>query len=132
MSERIPESFRELFEKKAFAHLATLMPDGTPYVTPVWVDYDGECVLVNSAKGRQKDINIERRPQVAIDIQDPDNPYRYLGVRGTVTEITEHGADEHIDELARRYMGVEKYPNRQPGEVRRIYRIEPERVWTMG
>lgn len=132
MAERIPETFLDLFKKKSFAHLATLMPDGTPHVTPVWVDYDGKYVLVNSARGRQKDINMVERPQVAIEIQDPDNPYRYLAVRGPVAEITEDGADEHIDKLAQRYLGVEKYPNRQPGAVRRIYKIAPEHVITNG
>ncbi len=132
MSERIPEAFADLFEKRSFAHLATVMPDGTPHVTPVWIDYDGKHVLVNSARGRQKDINMEERPQVAIDIPDPENPYRYLAVRGTVTEITEAGADEHIDRLAQRYLGQAKYPSRTPDEIRRIYRIAPERVMTNG
>ena len=132
MSERIPEAFVDLFEKRSFAHLATVMPDGTPHVTPVWIDYDGEHVLVNSARGRQKDINMEERPQVAIAIADPENPYRYLAVRGTVTEITEAGADEHINRLAQRYLGQAKYPSRTPGEVRRIYKIAPDRVVTNG
>lgn len=132
MSERIPETFLDLFEKKSFAHLVTLMSGGTPHVTPVWIGYDGEHVLVNSAKGRQKDVNMERQPQVALSIQDPDNPYRYLAVRGTVAEITEAGADEHIDKLAQRYLGEEKYPHRTPGEVRRIYKIAPEHVITNG
>ncbi len=132
MSEHIPDSFKDLFEKRAFAHLATLMPDGSPQVTPVWVDYDGEYVLVNSAKGRVKDRNMEARPQVAIEISDPDNPYRYLEIRGRVVEITEEGADAHIDRLAQKYLGVEKYPYRGPGEVRRIYRIAPEKVVAQG
>ncbi|HEC22282.1 MAG TPA: PPOX class F420-dependent oxidoreductase [Chloroflexi bacterium] len=132
MSEHIPDSFKDLFEKRAFAHLATLMPDGSPQVTPVWVDYDGEYVLVNSAKGRVKDRNMEARPQVAIEISDPDNPYRYLEIRGRVVEITEEGADAHIDRLAQKYLGVEKYPYRGPDEVRRIYRIAPEKVVAQG
>ena len=112
---------------RRFAHLATLMADGSPHVTPVWVDYDGQHILVNSAAGRQKDLNMERRRRVAIEIPDPDNPNRYLAVRGTVVEITEDGADAHLDGLARRYLGRDRYPAswRFPGEVRRIYRSRP-------
>src|SRR5215211_7141581 len=132
MAEAIPEKYRDLFDKKAFAHLATLMPDGTPQVTPVWVDYDGEHILVNSARGRQKDKNMERNRAVSLSIQDPDNPYRYLEVRGRVAEITEEGADEHIDKMAKKYMGKDKYPLRAPGEVRVLYKIEPRRTSHMG
>jgi anthraniloyl-CoA monooxygenase len=126
----IPSDYLDLFQKRTFAHLATLMPDGTPQVTPVWVDYDGQFILVNSAAGRQKDLNMARRRHVAIEIPDPDNPNRYLAVRGEVVEITEVGADEHLDTLARRYLGREKYPPamRFPGEVRRIYKVSPKRV----
>jgi PPOX class probable F420-dependent enzyme len=132
MAEGIPEKYRDLFDKKAFANLATMMPDGSPQVTPVWVDYDGTHVIVNSARGRQKDKNLRRNPKVSLSIQDPDNPYRYLEVRGRVTEITEDGADEHIDKMAKKYMGVDRYPGRQPGEVRVIYKIEPQRSSSMG
>jgi len=128
----IPPDFLDLFEKASFAHLATLMPDGSPQVTPVWVDYDGQHVLVNSATGRQKDLNMERRRRVAIEIPDPEDPNRYLTVRGQVVDVTEEGADAHLDRLARRYLGRDRYPEsyRFPGEVRRIYRIKPERVTT--
>ncbi|HEY3135023.1 MAG TPA: PPOX class F420-dependent oxidoreductase [Blastocatellia bacterium] len=132
MAGVISEKYLDLFDKKAFAHLATLMPDGTPQVTPVWCDYDGTYVLFNSAKGRQKDKNIRRNPAVALSLQDPDNPYRYLEVRGRVAEITEEGADQHIDKLAKKYLGVEKYPGRQPGEVRVIYKVKPEHTTHMG
>ena len=132
MAETIPENYRDLFEKKAFANLATLNADGTPQVTPVWVDYDGNHVLVNSARGRRKDKNIERNRAVALAIQDPDNPYRYLEVRGKVVEITEEGADQHIDKMAKKYLGADKYPGRQPGEVRVLYKIKPERTSRMG
>ncbi|MEK6289202.1 MAG: PPOX class F420-dependent oxidoreductase [Acidobacteriota bacterium] len=132
MTEVIPEKYKDLFEKKAFANLATLMPNGTPQVTPVWFDYDGTHILVNSARGRRKDKNIERNPAVALSIQDPDNPYRYLEVRGRVEEITEDGADEHIDKMAKKYMGVDKYPYRQPTEKRVIYKIKPEHTSQMG
>jgi PPOX class probable F420-dependent enzyme len=132
MPQPIPGSHRDLFQKRAFGHLATLMPDGSPQVTPVWVDFDGTYVLVNSARGRQKDRNMRARPQVAIEILDPDNAYRYLVVRGRVVEMTEQGADAHIDELAQKYLGVERYPRRQAGEVRVIFKISPDRVTANG
>jgi len=132
MAGEIPEKYLDLFDKKAFAHLATLMADGTPQVTPVWCDYDGTYVLFNSAKERQKDKNIRRNPAVALSLQDPDNPYRYLEVRGRVAEITEEGADQHIDKLAKKYLGIDKYPGRQPGEVRVIYKVKPEHTTHMG
>lgn len=132
MAENIPDKYKDLFDKKAFANLATVMPDGTPQVTPVWVDYDGSHVLVNSARGRQKDKNMERNPAVSLSIMDPDNPYRYLEVRGRVAEITEEGAEEHIDKMAKKYMGLDKYPLRQPGERRVLYKIKPERTSQMG
>ena len=132
MSSTIPETFQDLLTKKTFAHLATIMSDGSPQVTPVWFDFDGTHVRINSAKGRVKDKNMRRNGRVALAIQDPENPYRYLGVRGRVEEITETGADAHIDSLAKKYLGQDRYPNRQPGEVRVIYRIRPERVSSMG
>jgi PPOX class probable F420-dependent enzyme len=128
----IPEQFKDLFTKVAFAHLATLMADGSPQVTPVWVDYDGAYVRVNSAKGRVKDKNMRRDKRVALSIQDPDNPYRYLAIRGEVAEITENGADAHIDALAKKYLGKDRYPFRSPGEVRVIYKIRPDKVSTSG
>lgn len=128
----IPDNFKDLFAKKAFAHLGTMMPDGSPQVTPVWCDFDGTYIRINSAKGRVKDKNMRRNPRVALALQDPDNPYRFLQVRGQVVEVTEKGADEHIDSLAKKYLGKDKYPNRRPGEVRVIYKIKPERSFTMG
>jgi PPOX class probable F420-dependent enzyme len=124
----IPDSHLDLFEKQAFANLATLMPDGSPQVTPVWVDYDGRYVLINSAAGRQKDKNMERDARVALSILDPDNPYRYLEIRGRVAERTRNGADEHIDKMARKYLGKDKYPFARPGEMRILYKIEPLRT----
>ena len=128
----IPDEFLDLFQKKTFGHLATLMPDGTPHVTSVYVDYDGRHIIVNSARGRIKDKNMEERPQVAIQIPDPDNSDRYVAVRGPVVEITEVGADEHLDKLARRYLDKDAYPPsmRFPGEVRCLYKIEPKHVTT--
>jgi PPOX class probable F420-dependent enzyme len=131
MAGVIPKRYLDLFEKKAFANLATLMPDGSPQVTPVWVDFDGARIIVNSARGRQKDRNMKRNPSVALALSEPRNPYRYLEVRGRVVEITEEGASEHIDKMAKKYLGVDKYPNRAPGEVRVLYKIEPLHVTFM-
>jgi PPOX class probable F420-dependent enzyme len=117
-----------LTTKKAFAHLATLMPDGSAQVTPVWFDFTDGAIRVNSARGRQKDRNMRRDPRVSLCITDPDNPYRYLAIRGRVVEITEEGADPHINSLARKYLGVDVYPYRQPGEVRVTYKIQIERT----
>jgi PPOX class probable F420-dependent enzyme len=128
----IPASHADLFQKKAFAHLATLMPNGQPQVTPVWVEFDGRHVIVNTAEGRQKDKNLQRDKRVALSLIDPDNPYRYLEVRGTVVERTHEGADANIDALAKKYLGQDKYPFRQPKEIRVIYKIEPEHATTMG
>lgn len=127
----IPDKYKDLFEKKAFASLATVGADGTPQVTPVWVDYDGTHVRFNTAKGRVKQRNLDRNPKVALAIQDPENPYRYLQVRGRVAERTEAGAEAHIDALAKKYLGQDRYPYRQPGEVCVMYKIAPEHVQGM-
>ena len=118
----------DLFKKRACAHLATIMPDGSAQVTPVWVDYDGTYILINSAEGRLKDRNIRRDPRVTVEIQDPDDPYRYMQVRGTVVEITTRGADEHIDFLAKKYTGADRYRNHRPDQTRVIYKIRPDKV----
>jgi PPOX class probable F420-dependent enzyme len=128
----IPEKYLDLTQKKAFAQLATLMPDGTPHVSPVWFEYDGKHIVINTAKGRVKDRNMRRDPRVGVDIPDPDNPYRHLSLRGRVVDITEKGGDDHIDKLAMKYLGQEKYPYRQAGEVRVIYKIEPQHSHAMG
>ncbi len=132
MSQVIPEKYADLLEKQAFGNLGTLMKDGSPQVTPVWVDYDGKFVRFNSAKGRVKDKNVRRDPRVSISLQDPANPYRYLEIRGRVVEITENGADEHINKLSQKYLGKPVYPYNQPGDVRVTYKIEPEKVSFMG
>jgi len=124
----IPASHRDLFDKPAFAHLVTLMPDGSPQVTPVWCDLQDGQVVVNTARGRVKDKNLRRDPRVALEISDPENPYRYIQVRGEATELTEEGADAHIDRMAKKYLGKDEYPFRQEGEVRVIVRIRPDRV----
>ena len=131
MAATIPETHLDLFKKRAFGSLATLMPDGSPQVTPVWVDYDGQYVYFNSARGRVKDRNVRRDPRVAMAIVDPENPYRYLEVRGRVIENTEKGADEHINKLSKKYLDQPQYPYRQPGEVRVLYKVAVERVSTM-
>jgi PPOX class probable F420-dependent enzyme len=128
----IPDKYLDLFKKKAFANLATLMPNGQPQVTPVWVDYDGRQVIVNTATGRQKDRNLQHDGRVALSIIDPDNPYRYLEVRGRVSERTMSGADAHIDKMAKKYLDQDKYPFRQPGEARVLFKITPEHVTSMG
>jgi PPOX class probable F420-dependent enzyme len=128
----IPDKFLDLFQKKAFANLATLMPDGSPQVTPVWVDFDGTHVLVNTARGRQKDKNMKANAKVSLAILDPDNPYRYLEIRGKVDSATEEGADAHIDKMAKKYMGKDTYPYRNPQEKRVIYKILPLRTTQMG
>ena len=128
----IPDQYKDLLQKKAFAHLGTLMKDGSPQVTPIWFGYDGTNILINSAKGRLKDKNMRNRPQVALSISDPENPYRYMQIRGKVIEVTENGADAHIDSLAKKYLDQDKYPFRQPGEVRVIYKVEVERVQVVG
>ncbi|RPJ86974.1 MAG: PPOX class F420-dependent oxidoreductase [Acidobacteria bacterium] len=131
-NEVIPQKYLDLFQKPCFANLATLMPDGRPQVTPVWCDYDGTYVVVNTAKGRQKDRNMRRDNRVSLSIMDSKNPYRYLEIRGTVAEITEEGASDHIDKMAKKYLGLDKYPNAQPGEVRVLHKIRPEKTSSMG
>jgi PPOX class probable F420-dependent enzyme len=129
----IPEKYLDLFTgKKALASLATLMPDGSPQVTPVWFDYEGGKIRVNTARGRVKARNMTLGSRVALAIIDPDNPYRYVQVRGSVASITEEGADAHIDSLAKKYLGKDKYPYGQLGEVRVLYTIEPLSVSPMG
>jgi PPOX class probable F420-dependent enzyme len=128
--KNIPETHSDLLkdEKKAFLYLATQMPNGSPQVTPVWFNTDGEFILINSAKRRVKDRNMRARPQVALCIQDPSNPYRYLQIHGKVIEFTTEGADDHIDALTLKYRGISKYPSRQPGEQRIKYKIQIEKV----
>ena len=128
----IPASHADLLTKPAFANLATLNPDGSPQVTPVWVDFDGSHVIVNTARGRVKAKNLAREPRVALSIADPENPYRYLGLQGRVVEMTEHGGDAHIDKMAKKYLGKDSYPARKAGEVRIVVKIEPDKVHTNG
>jgi PPOX class probable F420-dependent enzyme len=132
-STTIPEKFLPvLTEKKSLAHLATLMPDGSPQVTPVWFFYEKGRFFVNTARGRVKDRNMKQNALVALSIVDPDNPYAHVAVRGKIVKATEDGADANIDAMAKKYLGQDKYPFRQPGEVRVIYEIEPTSVSAMG
>ncbi len=127
----IPESFHDLFDMKTFAHFSTVMPDGAPQSTPVWIDYDSGAnrVLVNTARGRRKERNVRRDPKVSLSMTAPDDPYRYLTVRGVVDELTEDGADDHIDDLARRYMDVDEYPHHGDEDgARVIIEIRPDSV----
>lgn len=129
----IPDSHLDLLgAKKAFANIATVMKDGSPQVTPVWFDYTGGKIRVNTARGRVKSRTMREGAPVALAIMDPENPYRYLQIRGRVSKSTENGADAHIDSLAKKYLGQDKYPFRQPGEVRVLYEIEPSSAQGMG
>ena len=129
----IPDNYLDLLqEKKAFANLATVRADGSPQVTPVWVDYNGGLIRFNTAKGRVKARILKPGSPVALAIMDPDNPYRYIQIRGRVRRVLEQGADAHIDSLAKKYLGKDQYPFRQPGEVRLMYEIEPLSASGMG
>ena len=128
----IPDKYLDLLSaKKAFANVATVMNDGSPQVTPVWFDYTDGKIRVNTARGRVKARTMRKGAPVALAIMDPDNPYRYLQVRGRVVSVTEQGADAHIDSLAKKYLGID-YPNRRAGEIRVIYEIEPTSAQAMG
>ena len=128
--DSIPDEMLDLFEKATFAHFATMTPMGYPHVTPVWVDYDADTghLLVNTERERRKAKNVAANPKVGVSMIDPDNPYRFLSAFGDVDEITTDGARDHIDTLAKRYMGEDEYPNPIQSE-RVILRIAPERVF---
>lgn len=124
----LTDAARALIEGQNFGHLATLMPDGSPHVSPVWVDHDGTHVLVNSAEGRVKVRNVRRDPRVALSVANHQNPYQMVTIRGRVVEMTHAGADAHIDKLAKKYLGQDTYPFRRPGEQRVILKIAPEHI----
>ena len=132
MPVSIPQNFLDLFERPVVVTLVTMMPNGQPQATPVWCSYDGSHILVNTARGRQKDRNMQANPKVAILAVDPDNPYRYLEVRGIVDAITEDGAVDHINALSKKYQGYEDFyaqmPHRRGQETRVIYKIAPQKV----
>ena len=128
---QVPESHAAILKSKALVFLATTNASGAPQVSPVWFDTEGGLIRVNSAKGRLKDRNMRARKKVSLAVVDPENMYRWLGLQGTVVEVTEQGADAHIDGLAKKYLGKDTYPNRRPGEVRVIYKIRPDKAFTM-
>ena len=126
---KLPETVRNLFEGKNLAFLATLNRDGSAQVTPVWSDTDGEHVLINTAVGRLKERHTKRDPRVTVSVADQADPYLFTTIRGRVVErITGEAAAHHIDRLATKYLGVEKYPYLQPGEQRILLKVEPERI----
>lgn len=127
----IPETHLDILSKASLANIGTVDADGMPQVTPVWISYENGYLLMNSAKGRKKDRNLRERPQVAMSVVDKDNPYRYVGIQGRVVDITEDGAVDHIHQLSHKYTGQD-YQGIVPDQTRVIYKIEPERVWTMG
>lgn len=116
-------------DKKSFASVATLMPDGSPQASLMWVDSDGEYILLNSAEGRVKTDNLRNDNRVAIAIFDSENPYKQAMVKGRVVEETHEGAFEHTDELAKKYLGLDEYPYHQEGDVRVIFKVKPESVF---
>ncbi|MEZ5805080.1 MAG: PPOX class F420-dependent oxidoreductase [Rhizobiaceae bacterium] len=128
----LPENWKTILKQPVLVHFTTVMADGSPQTSPVWVDVDGDDILINSAVGRVKDKNVRRDPRVAVSAVDPDNAYRALMVRGRVVDITTEGAEAQIDALAKKYIGQDTYPWRRPGEVRVTYRIRPEKIGTMG
>ena len=124
----IPDEAKHLFEDKEMAHVATLNADGSPQVSPVWIALDGDLITFNTAEGRLKPKNLRRDGRVAISIADEENPYENVIVQGKVVELTNDGADDDIDALAKRYLDADSYPFRQPGEERVIVKIEPQKV----
>lgn len=128
---KIPDGYRDLLDRPIVVSLATVLSDGKPQVQPVWCSFDGEHVLVNTEKGRQKYRNMSRRRAATILAIDPEDDNRWLEIRGTVVDETERGANEHIDELARSYLGLDAYPYHLDGDIRVIFRIRPDRVTTM-
>ena len=124
MSVRLDDDDIALLQEPQLGHVATVMPDGTPQVTPVWVDTDGVAVLFNTAKGRVKHRNLVLNPAAAISVADRNDDYRTVVIRGRA-QLIEEGADEHIDRLAKKYLGVDEYPFRRPGEERVIVRVVP-------
>lgn len=132
MGIQLNEAQQKLLHDKNFANIGTLSEDGSPQVTPVWIDFDGTHIIFNTEKKRAKTRNLERDPRVSIAISDANNPYHYVEFRGRVVEITEAGASEHIDKMAMKYMGKEKYPFHKPGDVRVMVKIEPLKAIGMG
>ena len=132
MSATIEGRSEELLSGKNFANVSTIREDGSIHAAPVWVDVQAGRPVLNTAEGRAWPSNLERDPRVTLTVQNMDNPYEYVSIRGRVAERTHEGADEHIDAMAKKYMGVDEYPLRQPGEQRVIIRIDPDYVHVWG
>ena len=132
LPQAISPGFRKLLGEPAFCQLATLMPDGSPHITQVWVETDGEHVLINTVEGSQKEKNVRRDPRVAVNVVDPTNAWRIAMVRGRVVEVTTEGAIEQIDRLAKTYLGQDTYPFHRPDFVRTTIRISPEKINELG
>ena len=129
-NEKIMEPVTKIIKKKSFAFLGTLMKDGSPHVSPVWIDItDNNIILINTAKGRIKQKNVSRDPRVSISLTDDENPYSMVTIRGQVIEQTSDGADEHIDKLAKKYLNTDRYPGHSPDMKRTILKIRPEKVF---
>ncbi|GIU84887.1 MAG: putative pyridoxamine 5'-phosphate oxidase [Acidimicrobiales bacterium] len=128
----IPESHRDILEKKAFAHVATIGPDGAPQCNPVWFDWDGEILRFSQTKARQKYKNLLRDPRIAVSVIDPDNPYRYVEIRGVVEGIDDDENNEFIDRMAKKYIDQDHYPWHQPGDERVVVRVRPTKATYMG
>jgi len=129
MSTKIEGRGEELLKGKNYANVATIRSDGTIHGAPVWVDVQDGLAVVNTAEGRAWPKNLERNPHVTLTVQNMENPYEYVEIRGQVAERTHEGADEHIDALAKKYLDADSYPFRQPGEQRVIIRVAPEHVY---
>ena len=128
----IPEGYRDLLESTALVHVATLGPDGEPQNNPVWFDWDGEHVLFSQTRTRQKYRNLGRDPRIAFSLVDPDNPYRYLEIRGEVARVEDDPGNDFINAMAKKYMGVDKYPFHQPGDERVVVHVRPRHTTQMG
>ena len=129
INREMTDSTVNLFKEKNIAFVASLMKDGSPQITPVWIDYDGQFLLINTAEGRTKQKNFARDPRIAVSVMDHNNPYNVVTVRGKVVEQTAAQADEHVDRMAKKYLGVDKYPFRSPDEKRIIIKIKPEKIF---
>jgi len=127
VTTQLTNKAKALVNRPVLANIATVDAEGRPQLTPVWIDLDGDDLVFNTAKGRAKEANLTKNPQVAVSVVDPDDPFNVVVVRGTV-EPTEEGADAHIDSLAKKYMGLDTYPMRRPGEIRIKYVVKADKV----
>jgi PPOX class probable F420-dependent enzyme len=132
MADVLSEKARALIARPVLASLATLNPDGSPQITPLWVDLDGDVVVFNTAQGRKKARNLERDSRVAVTVIDPDDQYNVVAFQGTVSDLTTDGADAHIDALAKKYLGVDTYPMRREGEVRIRVTVRTDHIAMQG